>query len=132
MQYQQQILNFASLLQLINQLYTNGKFGFDVLSFDLQRGRDHGLPGYVDYRKLCGLRDVRHFVDFIDVMREPDILALQRVYANPKDVDLVIGGLLEKPRGDALFGPTFSCIVAEQMLRTRQGKVKNYSQCSGG
>uniref|UniRef100_A0AAR5Q3E0 Peroxidase n=3 Tax=Dendroctonus ponderosae TaxID=77166 RepID=A0AAR5Q3E0_DENPD len=106
---------------LINQLYTNGKFGFDVLSFDLQRGRDHGLPSYASYRTLCGLRETNSFIDFLDVMKEQDILALQRVYASPQDVDLIIGGLLEKPKSDSLFGPTFSCIVADQMIRTRLG-----------
>ncbi|CAG9766731.1 unnamed protein product [Ceutorhynchus assimilis] len=106
---------------LINKLYTNGKFGFDVLSFDVQRGRDHGLPGYVDYRQFCGHKKAESFVDFIDIMRQQDIVALQHVYASPKDVDLIIGGLLEKPRGDSLFGPTFSCILATQMTRTRQG-----------
>ncbi|XP_066246605.1 peroxidase-like [Euwallacea similis] len=106
---------------LINQLYTNGKYGFDVLSFDLQRGRDHGLPSYAKYRTYCGLNEAREFADFTDVMREQDVLALQRVYGSPQDVDLIIGGLLEKPKGDSLFGPTFSCIIADQMTRTRQG-----------
>ncbi|XP_066149567.1 peroxidase-like [Euwallacea fornicatus] len=106
---------------LINQLYTNGKYGFDVLSFDLQRGRDHGLPSYANYRTYCGLNEAHEFNDFNDVIRDQDILALQRVYGSPQDVDLIIGGLLEKPKGDSLFGPTFSCIIADQMIRTRQG-----------
>ncbi|KAL1517115.1 hypothetical protein ABEB36_000924 [Hypothenemus hampei] len=106
---------------LINQLYTNGKFGFDVLSFDLQRGRDHGLPSYTKYRKLCGLNEASDFTDFKDVMKEQDIAALQRIYSSAADVDLIIGGLLEKPRGDSLFGPTFSCILQDQMIRTREG-----------
>lgn len=64
-------LNSTFFFQLINKLYTNGKFGFDVLSFDLQRGRDHGLPSYADYRKACGLREAYNFADFSDAMSNP-------------------------------------------------------------
>ncbi|XP_050296413.1 peroxidase-like isoform X2 [Anthonomus grandis grandis] len=116
---------------LINKLYTNGKFGFDVLSFDLQRGRDHGLPSYMKFRQLCGLKAANGFSDFLDDMTEEDVLALQQVYSNAQDVDLTIGGLLEKPKEHSIFGPTFYCIVADQMLRTRQGDryfYDNYAQ----
>lgn len=65
------VLKFDFFFQLINKLYTNGKFGFDVLSFDLQRGRDHGLPSYADYRKACGLREAYNFADFSDAMSNP-------------------------------------------------------------
>lgn len=32
-----------------------------------------------------------------------------------------MGGLGERPDGDSLLGPTLSCIIADQFLRTRQG-----------
>lgn len=106
---------------LINKLYTNGHYGFDVLSFDVQRGRDHGLPGYNNFRAFCGLKKAKTFSGFKDVISPENVATLSRVYASPHDVDLIIGGLLEKPKKDALFGPTFSCIVNEQMARTRKG-----------
>lgn len=106
---------------LINKLYTNGHFGFDVLSMDIQRGRDHGLPSYTHYRTLCGLPEANSFYDFFDVMSEEHIKALSKVYTNPKDVDLIIGGLMEKPEQNSLLGPTFSCIMADQFLRTKKG-----------
>ncbi|KAJ8935261.1 hypothetical protein NQ318_007071 [Aromia moschata] len=106
---------------LINQLYTTGDNGFDVLSLDIQRGRDHGLPGYVHYRSLCGMPEVRDYDDLVDVMPQRNIDALEKVYTSPLDIDLIVGGLMETPEGDSLFGPTFSCIVADQFRRTKKG-----------
>ncbi|XP_060527405.1 peroxidase-like isoform X2 [Cylas formicarius] len=105
---------------LINQLYSNGRYGFDVLSFDVERGRDHGLPGYAAYRRLCGLRKVRRFADFADSVPQDHIELLSRIYASPHDVDLLIGGLLETPEPSSLLGPTFACILSDQLARTRR------------
>lgn len=46
---------------------------------------------------------------------------ISRVYRDPHDVDLLIGGLAETPVGDSLLGPTFSCIVSDQFLRSKYG-----------
>jgi len=55
--------------QLTEMLYSsNGQFGMDVMSLDIQQGRDHGLPGYNHYRKFCGLPAVKSFDGFLDVM----------------------------------------------------------------
>ena len=37
------------------------KNSVDTMSFDIQRGRDHGLPSYNRWREYCGLRPILHF-----------------------------------------------------------------------
>jgi peroxidase len=104
-----------------SQLFSNGVYGYDVFSLDIQRGRDHGLPTYNAYRTLCGLPKANTFDDLLDVMSPEVVQSLSKVYSSPRDIDLIVGGISEKSRGESLFGPTFRCIVADQFLRTRRG-----------
>ncbi|VEN48807.1 unnamed protein product [Callosobruchus maculatus] len=122
-----QKLDFAFSDDVVNKMYSDGNYGYDALSLDIVRGRDHGLPGYNQFRTLCGYPLANSFEDFSDVMSQENIAALQKIYSDPADVDLIIGGLAETSEPSSVFGPTFSCIAADQLLRTRRGDRYFYS-----
>ena len=46
---------------------------------------------------------------------------LLEVYSNVADIDLWVGGLLERQDPGAQLGPTFSCIIAGQFRKIRDG-----------
>lgn len=60
------MLKFSFLQQLRHQFLG----GLDVLAVDIQRGRDHGLPGYTQYRTLCGLPAATGFQQLTNVIPE--------------------------------------------------------------
>lgn len=117
-----QKMDMSLIPDITSKLYTTDKnnLGLDAISLDIQRGRDHGLPGYNYYRKHCGLPVAKTFNDFLDYIPSELVSKLRSVYTHPNDVDLVIGGMAERSIDDGLVGPTFRCLLFEQFARTRR------------
>ena len=96
-------------------------FGMDLVALNLQRGRDHGLPGYNAFRELCGLKRVENFNGFNDLIPKQIVERLKLIYKDVDDVDLFIGGISESSVPGALLGHTFQCLVGDQFKRLQQG-----------
>ena len=93
--------------------------GLDLGAVNIQRGREHGLPGYNKYRQLCGLSRAQTFSDMQEI--NPVWAGnLGKVYTHPDDVDLFVGMLLERRVEGGIVGPTLACLLATQFRALRQ------------
>lgn len=109
--------------EITNHLFqdTNSSFGMDLVTVNIQRGRDHGLPGYNFFRQACGLTRLRSFEQLDSVMVEGASEVFSQLYAHVDDIDLFIAGNYEKKLRDAMVGPVFACIIGEQYRRLKYG-----------
>ena len=75
---------------MTNKMFMNSStgMGLDLVSQVIQQGRDHGLPGYIKWRRFCGLPQIERFEDMADVMSQETIRILRDTYKNVEDVDL--------------------------------------------
>lgn len=94
-----QILDVKITSELRNFLFGSpGEGGLDLVSLNVQRGRDHGIPSYNDMREVFGLE---RYDSFADVTSDTDLqAALAATYDDIDDVDLFTGGLAEDPLTD--------------------------------
>ncbi|XP_013192872.1 peroxidase [Amyelois transitella] len=108
--------------EITNLLFkSHNSWGLDLIAMDIQRGRDHGIASYNEYREICGLTKARTFQDFAGEMTQDRINALITMYESVDDVDLFVGGVMERSVHGSVLGHTFQCLVAEQFYRTRVG-----------
>ena len=88
--------------------------------------------GYNQFRELCGLSKIKSLSNptppsFINRRRWN---VLRQMYSSPEDIDLFVGGVMEKTR-KGMPGPTFTCINAEQFEALLKGK-KCVTYCLAG
>ncbi|KAK4296820.1 hypothetical protein Pmani_030713 [Petrolisthes manimaculis] len=109
--------------EVTNHLFEDKKkpfSGLDLAALNIQRGRDHGLQPYNEYRALCNLTRARNFNDLHREITRPVIERLERTYAHVDDIDLFTGGLVETPLHGGLVGPTFGCVLGIQFRNLRR------------
>ncbi|KAK1124271.1 hypothetical protein K0M31_006643 [Melipona bicolor] len=109
--------------ELTNHLFQTPSFpfGMDLASINIQRGRDHGIPPYVQWRKPCALSPIKNFDDLERAVPPSAVTKLRSVYSSVEDIDLFTGGLAEKSVRGGLVGPTFACIIGQQFSNIRRG-----------
>ena len=102
--------------------------GLDLTALNIQRGRDHGIPGYNRYREVCASAASRFgkAASWTSLasdgwMARADARNLEKVYDTVDDIDLFAGGILERNHRDGLVGPTFKCIIGDQFTRLKRG-----------
>uniref|UniRef100_A0AAZ3RCG4 Myeloid-specific peroxidase n=1 Tax=Oncorhynchus tshawytscha TaxID=74940 RepID=A0AAZ3RCG4_ONCTS len=94
----------------------------DLGSLNMQRGRDHGLPGYNAWRKFCGLSTPTNQTQLAVVLNNKDLARrLLQLYGTPANIDVWMGGVAEPFVQGGRVGPLFACLIATQFQRIRQG-----------
>ena len=89
-----------------------GEDGYlDLTALNIQRGRDHGLRGYNDYRKACRLPVAKTWKQLKKIMVPGAGARFQNSYNSPDDIDLFAGGISEIHAPGAIVGPLFRCIL---------------------
>ena len=87
------------------------------------------MQGYNKFRELCALSKI----DSMTSSKPPSFIfkkrwaLLRKLYATPNEIDLYIGGIMEKTR-KGMPGPTFTCINRKQFVSALEGKYSKYSQ----
>lgn len=104
------------LFQLQNRI------ALDLASLNLQRGRDHALPLYNDWREFCNLSRASNFSEVASEISDAEVRRkLENQYGHPGNMDLWLAGLVEDLSGDSRVGPTFLCLLAKQFKYQRDG-----------
>lgn len=91
----------------------------DLPAINIQRGRDHGIPGYVNFLRLCGGGPATSFNQL--PIRAGQRTRLSIAYNSVEDIDLFVGGMSEDPAPGSELGPTFTCIMLQQFKDLRFG-----------
>ena len=93
--------------------------GLDLISLNLQRGRDHGLPDFNTVRTDYGLPRKR---SFSDITSDPALAAkLETLYGDVDDIDVFVGLLVEDDVPGAIVGETLRAVLVDQFTRSRAG-----------
>ncbi|CAL4107451.1 unnamed protein product, partial [Meganyctiphanes norvegica] len=114
--------------QLLNTELTEKLFrtiravDMDLAVLNIQRGRDHALPGYTTWRKTCNLSVPETFDQLANDIPNEDVREqLKQLYGHPDNIDVWVGGLLEEAKDGARVGPTFLCLLVDQFQKLREG-----------
>ncbi|XP_004642396.2 peroxidasin homolog [Octodon degus] len=114
-----QLLNTELTERLFSMAHT---VALDLAAINIQRGRDHGIPPYHDYRVYCNLSATHTFEDLKNEIKNPDIREkLKRLYGSPLNIDLFPALMVEDLVPGSRLGPTLMCLLSTQFRRLRDG-----------
>jgi len=111
----------------------------DLLSININRGRDHGVPSYVYHLQYCTGYEIKSWKDLERFMPAGKVKSLRKVYRYEcccfmilehynfpffrhfRDIDLFLGGLLEYHLKGSRVGPTYACLIGIQFYHWKYG-----------
>ncbi len=100
------------------------RFGIDLGSLNIQRGRDHGLPDYNTARLFYTGKAAKKFSDITSVDSLAD--SLQVLYKSVNNIDLWVGVLAEDHLPGKSVGSTLNAMLKAQFENLRDGDYYFY------
>uniref|UniRef100_G3SQS0 Eosinophil peroxidase n=2 Tax=Loxodonta africana TaxID=9785 RepID=G3SQS0_LOXAF len=98
------------------------RIGLDLAALNMQRSRDHGLPGYNAWRRFCGLSQPRNLAQLSQVLKNQNLARkFLNLYGTPDNIDIWIGAIAEPLLPGARVGPLLACLFENQFRRARDG-----------
>ncbi|XP_029108651.1 myeloperoxidase-like [Scleropages formosus] len=80
------------------------------------------FEAYNAWRKFCGLSQPQNEEELAQVMDNPDLAKkIIELYGTPDNTDVWLGGVSEPFVSGGHVGPLFSCLIAMQFQKIRQG-----------
>jgi hypothetical protein len=97
----------------------------DLAATDILRNRERGVPRYNEFRRKFHLEPATRFEDFSD---DPQTVAdLRRIYADPEEVDLMVGLYAETPpEGFAFSDTAFRVFIVMANRRLKSDRFYTY------
>jgi hypothetical protein len=103
---------------------SSATFGLDLVSLNIQRGRDHGLPNYNRVRQFFTGRPAASFAEITTA--DSTARRLQTLYGNVNNIDLWVGLLAEDQLPNKSVGKTLHAILKSQFESMRDGDYYFY------
>uniref|UniRef100_V9GWQ8 Peroxidasin n=1 Tax=Craspedacusta sowerbii TaxID=128124 RepID=V9GWQ8_CRASO len=114
--------------QLLNNELTNRLFelaravAFDLAALNIQRGRDHGIPGYNSWRQFCNMAAAETFDDLKEEIKNKLVRdRLEALYGSVDKIDLFAGAMVEDVIPGSRLGPLLMCLLTKQFQILRHG-----------
>lgn len=109
--------------ELTEKLFkTSHAVALDLAAINIQRSRDHAIPGYNEYRRVCNLTFAETFDDLANEITSEEVRnKLKEIYGHPGNIDIFVGGILEDQVKGGRVGPLFRCLLIDQFQRLRDG-----------
>ncbi|CAN0028370.1 peroxidasin homolog isoform X1 [Lampetra fluviatilis] len=114
-----ELLNLELTEKLFHMAHT---VALDLAAMNIQRGRDHAIPPYNDFRVFCNLTAAADFEDLRNEIKNPDVREkLRRLYGTPLNIDLWPALIAEDIIPSTRVGPSLMCLFLTQFSRLRDG-----------
>ncbi|XP_022371324.1 peroxidasin-like protein [Enhydra lutris kenyoni] len=110
-------------VELTEKLFSTAhSVALDLAATNIQRGRDHGIPPYADFRVFCNLTSVENFEDLQNEIKDSEIRQkLKKLYGTPGNIDFWPALMVEDLIPGTRVGPTLMCLFVTQFQRLRDG-----------